>query len=220
VAKGVSSCLPDEQCTQSLFKQKILGACVMPFATMSGSKVADWRMVALDGSAGSPASVALISKVSLNTSQAVIESVPVEMKRSDVAPLDSPATDCCTHRARFEALPGEAVEHLPRAVEQVAGVSLFMFLDPCGAGDLCTDLVAVLAGPRREVWPVTEVLLTFSADLIRRAAGAFEANPRTCRDGDDDSAAWADDHLRADPPAGRRLTRGSADGQLLHDEAS
>jgi hypothetical protein len=37
------------------------------------------------------------------------------------------------------------------------------------------DLAAILAGPRRGTWPPTEVLLNFSAELTRRAAGALKA---------------------------------------------
>ena len=52
MAKGTSSGLLDERRAQSVFKHKILGTYVMPFATMTGSKSADRRVVVLDGFAG------------------------------------------------------------------------------------------------------------------------------------------------------------------------
>ncbi len=140
MAKGTSSGLLDEQRTQSVFKHKILGTYVLPFATMTGSKSTDRRVVVLDGFAGrgrypdgSPASAELILQTSLNASQAVIESVLVEKKRSDFTQLNSLVAQYRDRGVRSEALSGEVLEHLPAVVRQAEGVPLFMFLDPCGA---------------------------------------------------------------------------------------
>ncbi len=182
MAKGTSSGLLDERRAQSVFKHKILGTYVMPFATMTGSKSADRRVVVLDGFAGrgrypdgSPASAELILRTSLNATQVVIESVLVEKKRSDFTQLDTLVAQYRARGVRSEALHGEVLPHLPAVVRQAEGVPLFMFLDPCRANIPYADLASVLAGPRRVVWPSTEVLLNFSADLTRRAAGALKA---------------------------------------------
>jgi hypothetical protein len=76
---------------------------------------------------------------------------------------------------RCEALPGEVAGHLPKVLAQARDVPLFLFLDPCGANLPYEDLAAVLRGSRRQAWPPTEVLLNFSADLTRRAAGVLNA---------------------------------------------
>ena len=182
MAKGTSSGLLDEQRAQSVFKHKILGAYVMPFAEMTGSKAPNRRVVVLDGFAGrgrypngSPASAELILQTSLSTPQAVIESVLVEKKPSDFRRLAQVVAEYRAKGVLSDALPGEVVQYLPRVVEQATGVPLFMFLDPCGANIPYAVLAALLAGPRRGTWPSTEVLLNFSAELTRRAAGALRA---------------------------------------------
>lgn len=182
MATGTSSGLLDEQRAQSVFKHAILAAYVMPFAEMTGSKVPDRRVVVLDGFAGrgrypdgSPASAELILKTSMNTPQAIIESVLVEKKQSDFRLLAQVVAEYRAKGARSEALSGDVVQYLPRVVVQATGVPLFLFLDPCGANIPYADLAAILAGPRRGTWPPTEALLNFSAELTRRAAGALKA---------------------------------------------
>jgi three-Cys-motif partner protein len=182
MAKGTSSGLLDEQRAQSIFKHKILGTYVMPFAEMTGSKVPGRRVVVLDGFAGrgrypdgTPGSAELILKTSANAAQAVIESVLVERKPSDFSKLASVVAEYQARGVRAEALPGEVRKHLPFVLQRASGVPLFLFLDPCGANLPYGDLAAVLGGHRRSEWPPTEALLNFSADLTRRAAGALNA---------------------------------------------
>ena len=106
---------------------------------------------------------------------AVIESVLVEKKPSDFKRLARVVAEYRARGARSEALPGDVVQYQPKVIEHATGVPLFMFLDPCGANIPYADLAAILAGPRRGTWPPTEVLLNFSAELTRRAAGALKA---------------------------------------------
>ncbi|HET8662037.1 MAG TPA: three-Cys-motif partner protein TcmP [Micromonosporaceae bacterium] len=182
MAKGTSSGLLDEQRAQSIFKHGILDRYVMPFAEMTGSTAPGRRVVVLDGFAGrgrypdgSPGSAELFLRTSVSTPKAVIESVLVERKPSDFRRLVEVVAEYRARGVRSAALPGDVVQYLPRVVQQAAGVPLFMFLDPCGANVPYADLAAVLAGPRRDTRPPTEVLLNFSADLTRRAAGALRA---------------------------------------------
>src|SRR5947209_8830303 len=182
MARGTSSGLLDEQRTQWIFKHKIQGTYVMPFAEMTGSKVSGRRVVVLDGFAGrgrypdgTPGSAELILQTSASAAQAVIESVLVEKKPSDYKRLAEVVAEYRARGVRSEALPGEVLKHLPRVLEIATGAPLFLFLDPCGANVPCADLAALLGGPRKAGWPPTEVLLNFSADLTRRAAGALKA---------------------------------------------
>jgi len=182
MAKGTTSGLLDEQRAQSIFKHAILDRYVMPFAEMTGSRAPDRRVVVLDGFAGrgrypdgKPASAELILQTSMNTPQAVIESVLVEKKLSDFKRLAEVVAEYRARGIRSEALSGNVVKYLPQVLEQAARAPLFLFLDPCGANIPYTDLASILAGPRHGKWPPTEVLLNFSAELTRRAAGALKA---------------------------------------------
>src|SRR5690349_19984478 len=84
MAKGTAAGLLDERRTQSIFKHKMLGTYVMPFAQMTASKSDGRRPVVLDGFAGrgryedgSPASGELILRTSRNAKPAIIESILV-----------------------------------------------------------------------------------------------------------------------------------------------
>lgn len=79
------------------------------------------------------------------------------------------------YRARgihIDSHNGDCGDHLDDALQLAKGASLFVFLDPCGAVlpmDSIKDLLR-----KRGTWPRTEVLLNFSADLIRRAGGQLK----------------------------------------------
>lgn len=182
MAKGTSSGLLDQQGSQSIFKHKLLEAYVLPFAEMTGSKARDRRVVLLDGFAGrgrypdgSPGSAELILQSSSRATRANIESIFVEKRRSDFQQLAALVAEYRAHGVRAEALPNDVRLHLPLVLQQATGVPLFLFLDPCGANLPYDELTAIVHGPRRAQWPPTEVLLNFSADLTRRAAGALKA---------------------------------------------
>ena len=182
MAKGTSSGLLDEHRAQSVFKHKILSTHVMPFAEITGSRAPGRRVVVLDGFAGrgryrdgSPASAELILQTSVNANRTVIESVFVERKQSDFRRLADVVAEYRARGVRCEALSGDVLQHLPSVLRQATGVPLFLFLDPCGANIPYAELASVLNGSRRAVWPPTEVLLNFSADLTRRTAGVLNA---------------------------------------------
>jgi hypothetical protein len=60
-------------------------------------------------------------------------------------------------------------------IEAARGIPLFLFLDPCGALLPFDRLGGVVGGAHRSTRPRTEVLLNFSADFTRRAAGQLAA---------------------------------------------
>jgi three-Cys-motif partner protein len=66
----------------------------------------------------------------------------------------------------------DVVTHLPKVVEEAAGIPLFLFVDPTGVGLPFNDLVAALNRPRNaKGWPPTEALINLSYDAIRRIGG-------------------------------------------------
>ncbi|MEU4626901.1 three-Cys-motif partner protein TcmP [Actinoplanes sp. NPDC023801] len=182
VAKGTSSGLLDQQRTQSVFKHKLLEDYVLPFAEMTGSKVEGRRVVVVDGFAGrgrypdgQPGSAELMLRTAERASRAAIEPILVEKKPADFKQLAAVAMEYRARGVRAETLPDDVLQHLPLIIERASGVPLFLFLDPCGANLPYDALAAVVSGPRRPLWPATEVLLNFSADLTRRASGALKA---------------------------------------------
>ena len=151
MATGTSSGLLDEQRAQSVFKHAILAAYVMPFAEMTGSKAPGRRVVVLDGFAGrgrypdgSPASAELILKTSVNTPQALIESVLVEKKRSDFDRLVQVVAEYRARGARSEAFSGDVVQYL----SEPGGLRVGLFGKHDGSGDdeVQVDAFNVVAG--------------------------------------------------------------------------
>ena len=166
-----------------MFKHEILRQYMPIFVAMLGSYSDRKRVVVLDGFAGrgrypdgTPASAELILRAmeSLKHSRQV-SAFFVEKNEKDHQALSAVVDEYVTRGLLAKALPGVVEEHLDTAVTAANGVPLFLFLDPCGANLSFTRLEAVLVGPRRHVRPQTELLLNFSADLSRRAAGALNA---------------------------------------------
>jgi three-Cys-motif partner protein len=166
-----------------VFKHEILRRYMPPFVAMLGSYSAGKRVVVLDGFAGrgrysdgTPASAELILQAVEGLRQSrQVSAFFVERSEKDHRALSAVVDEYVVRGLLATALPGAVDEHLEAVVAAATGVPLFLFLDPCGAGLPFTQLAAVLTGPRRHVRPQTELLLNFSADLSRRAAGALNA---------------------------------------------
>ncbi|SRR6266851_4937934 len=185
MATGTSSGLLEdpEGNAQSLFKHEILHQYMRPFISMVGSASPGRRLVVLDGFAGrgryadgTPASAELILQAiqKLGGSRQVAAFF-VEKEIKDFQVLSGVVGEYRAGGLLAKALPGRVEEHLDAVITTATGVPLFLFLDPCGAGVPFDRLTAVLAGPRRPERPRTELLLNFSADLSRRAAGTLNA---------------------------------------------
>lgn len=186
MATGTSSGLLEDsnRHAQSVFKHEILRQYMVPFVAMLGSYSAGKRVVVLDGFAGrgrysdgTPASAELILQAVESLRQfRQVSAFFVEKSGKDYRMLSAVVDEYVTRGLSARALPGAVDGHLDAVVVTAAnGVPLFLFLDPCGAGLPFSQLAAVLTGPRRHVRPQTELLLNFSADLSRRAAGALKA---------------------------------------------
>ena len=184
MATGTSAGLLDSSDhAQSVFKHEILRQYMPPFVAMLGSYSAGKRVVVLDGFAGrgryadgTPASAELILQAmeSLKHSRQVAAFF-VEKSDKDHRVLSAVIGEYVARGLLAKSLLGAVEEHLSTVVAAADGVPLFLFLDPCGANLPFTRLAAVLTGPRRHIRPQTELLLNFSADLTRRAAGALNA---------------------------------------------
>ena len=166
---------------QSVFKHEILRQYMPPLVSMLGSYSAGKRVVVLDGFAGrgryldgTPASAELILQAMENLKRSrQVSAFFVEKNGKDHGALSAVVEEYVARGLLAKAMPGTVDEHLDAVVAAAAGVPLFLFLDPCGAGLPFSRLTALLTGSRRYVRPQTELLLNFSADLSRRAAGVL-----------------------------------------------
>src|ERR1022692_1655244 len=168
---------------QSVFKHEILRQYMQPVLAMLGSTSAGKRLVVLDGFAGRgryadgrPASAELILHAIENLRESrQVSAFFVEKSDEDYRTLSGVIDEYVARSLQARALPGAVDAHLDTVVGAAIGVPLFLFLDPCGAGLPFGRLASVLTGPRRAARPQTELLLNFSADLSRRAAGVLNA---------------------------------------------
>jgi three-Cys-motif partner protein len=185
VATGTSAGLLEDSSrhAQSVFKHEILRQYMPPLVAMLGSYSDRKRVVVLDGFAGrgrypdgTPASAELILQAmeSLRQSRQV-SAFFVEKSEKDYQALSAVVDEYIGRGLLAKATSGAVDGHLDAIVTAANGVPLFLFLDPCGANLPFTQLAAILTGPRRHIRPQTELLLNFSADLSRRAAGTLKA---------------------------------------------
>ena len=185
MATGTSAGLLEDpgRHAQSAFKHEILRQYMTPFVAMLGSYSAGKRVVVLDGFAGrgrypdgTPASAELILQAMETLKQSrQVSAYFVEKSAKDYRALSAVVDEYATRGLLAKALPGAVADHLSAVVTAATGVPLFLFLDPCGAGVPFTRLARLLEGPRRHLRPQSELLLNFSADLSRRAAGVLNA---------------------------------------------
>ncbi|PZG42765.1 hypothetical protein C1I98_19450 [Spongiactinospora gelatinilytica] len=192
MATGTAGGLLDDPHAQSVFKHEILRQYLPPFIAMPGSTAVGKQVVVLDGFAGrgrypdgSPGSAELILRAmrSFQNSRNVFGFF-VEKDQALYANLSGVVEEYSSQGLSARAFAGSVEDHLDIVIRQAAPSPLLLFLDPCGAGLPFDRLVQVLVGPRRAARPQTEVLLNFSADLTRRAAGVVAGEgcaPRTAR---------------------------------------
>lgn len=180
MATGTDGGLLDSPRPQSVYKHGILEQYVIRFATMTASRLSPKRAVLFDGfagrgrfstgEAGSAEHMMLAAqKVRASTT---IDLLLVEKAPQDYASLNSVANEYRDRGIKIVSHNGDCGVYLDEAVNFANGASLFLFLDPCGAVLPMDSIRAVLR--TRGTWPRTEVLLNFSADLIRRAGGQLK----------------------------------------------
>lgn len=185
MATGTEGGLLDSPKPQSIYKHGILEQYVIQFATMTASRLNPRRAVLVDGfagrgrfdtkEAGSAEYMMLAAQKAKSTT--TIDLLLVEKSPADYASLDAVANEYRTRGIRIDSYNGECGNHLGDALKLAAGASLFIFLDPCGATLPMDSIRAILQ--KRGTWPRTEVLLNFSADLIRRAGGQLKKGQLT-----------------------------------------
>jgi three-Cys-motif partner protein len=174
---GTEAGLLESPKPQSVYKHGILEQYVIRFATMTASKLTPKRSVLFDGfagrgrfdtgEAGSAEHMMLAAqKVKASTE---IDLLLVEKTLESYESLDAVAEEYRNRGIRIETHKGNCGDHLGDMLRLAWGASLFVFLDPCGAVLPMASIRDVLRN--RGTWPRTEVLLNFSADLIRRAGG-------------------------------------------------
>jgi len=177
---GTDAGLLESPRPQSIYKHAILEQYVVRFATMTASKLSSKRAVLFDGfagrgrfdtgEAGSAEHMMLAAqKVKASTK---IDLLLIEKNPRDYESLNAVADEYRARGIQIGTHNGDCGKHVNEALEAAVGASLFIFLDPCGAVLPMDSIKDILR--KRGTWPRTEVLLNFSADLIRRAGGQLK----------------------------------------------
>lgn len=177
---GTNAGLLDSPRPQSVYKHAILEQYVIRFATMTASKLKPKRAVLFDGFAGrgrfdtgEAASAEHMMLAAQKVKAATqIDLLLVEKNPKDYASLTTIADEYRARGIHIDTYKGDCGDHVADALQLAAGASLFVFLDPCGAVLPMDSIKDILS--KRGSWPRTEVLLNFSADLIRRASGQLK----------------------------------------------
>lgn len=185
MATGTEAGLLESPKPQSVYKHGILEQYVIRFATMTASKLRPKRAVLFDGfagrgrfntgEAGSAERMMIAAQKAKNST--TIDLFLVERNREDFVSLEGVADEYRNRGVHVDSRNGDCRQYLDEVGRLAAGASLFVFLDPCGAGLPMDSIKNVLR--RRGSWPRTEVLLNFNADLIRRAGGQLKKGQLT-----------------------------------------
>ncbi len=186
MAKGTAAGLLNDQQAQSVFKHALLRGYALPFSVMTASKIPGRRAVLVDGYAGrgrydddTAASAELLLQAATHArSSTQVDVVLVERRRSDYRRLSEVAVEYRRTGLSVATFHGQVQDHLAEILARAESAPLFLFLDPCGAILPFADLHRLLRRARGTRWPPTEVLLNFSADFTRRAAGVINKDLR------------------------------------------
>lgn len=180
MARGTSAGLLDAPAPQSIYKNAILDQYVIRYATMTASKLTPRRAVLFDGfagggrysdgKAGSAEHMMLAAQKARQHTQ--IDIFVVEQSKALFDRLDGVADEYRSRGIAVESRHGDCGGRLSEVLGFARGASLFLFLDPCGAVLPFDQLAPLLR--QRGAWPRTELLMNFSADLIRRAGGQYK----------------------------------------------
>jgi three-Cys-motif partner protein len=181
---GTEGGLLDSPKPQSVYKHGLLDQYVIQYATMTASKLTPKRCVLFDGFAGrgrfdtgEPGSAEHMMLAAQKRKGATqIDLLLVEKSSGDFATLDEVADEYRARGIRVVSHNDDCGNRLGDMLKLASGASLFVFLDPCGAVLPMDSIKDVLR--RRRTWPRTEVLLNFSADLVRRAGGQVKKGQR------------------------------------------
>ncbi|GAA1080738.1 three-Cys-motif partner protein TcmP [Nocardiopsis metallicus] len=178
--RGTDAGLLDSPKPQSVYKHGLLEQYIIRFATMTASGLTPKRSVLFDGFAGrgrfdsgQPGSAEhMMIAAQKAKARTQIDLLLVEQARGEYETLDKVADEYRARGIHIDSHHGDCGDRLDDALRLAAGASLFVFLDPCGAVLPMDSLKHVLY--ERGMRPATEMLLNFSADLIRRAAGQLK----------------------------------------------
>lgn len=229
MATGTEAGLLESPKPQSVYKHGILEQYVIRFATMTASKLTPKRAVLFDGfagrgrfdsgEAGSAERMMIAAQKAKNSTK--IDLFLVERNREDFVSLDKVADEYRNRGIHVDSRNGDCGQHLDEVRRLAVGASLFVFLDPCGAGLPMDSIKNVLH--KRGSWPRTEVLLNFNADLIRRAGGQLKKGQLDLggvakADSVCGGAWWRDVALRAHTASGGTSWEAAADA-VAHEYA-
>ncbi|QBI56163.1 three-Cys-motif partner protein TcmP [Streptomonospora litoralis] len=226
MSRGTDAGLLDSPKPQSVYKHGLLEQYIIRFATMTASRLTPKRSVLFDGFAGrgrfdsgEPGSAEhMMLAAQKAKARTQIDLLLMEQAQGDYETLDKVADEYRARGIHIDSHHGDCGGHLDEALRLAAGASLFMFLDPCGAVLPMDSLKHVLR--KRGTWPATEMLLNFSADLIRRAGGQLKKGQLNLGGVDKADAVcggkwWRDVALRAHETSGGQVWEPAAETVAL-----
>ncbi|MFF4589723.1 three-Cys-motif partner protein TcmP [Streptomyces sp. NPDC001388] len=214
----------------AILKHEILKQYVVPFASKVGRYAPDGRVVYLDSYAGpgryedgTPGSPALILESAARVAAfRQLDCYFVERGRKNFRALSQLVAEAQNHGLAAHALQGRAEKHLDSVLDRAQGAPFFAFLDPFGLGLSFEALTRQIFGTRTQRGasgrPVTEVLLNFNANAVRRIGGLLTSKkdvankPATLSAMDTACGGpwWRDVYLESqdNPEAVARITHG------------
>lgn len=180
MAIGTDAGLLDSPRPQSVYKHGIIEQYVQRYAVMTASRLRPKRCVLFDGfagrgrfetgEAGSAEHMMLAAQKAKASTQ--VDLLLVEKDEESYQSLTAVADEYRDRGIRVDSFNDDCASHLDDMHRLAQDASLFVLLDPCGAVLPPDQIREVLV--KRGKWPRTEVLLNFSADLIRRAGGQLK----------------------------------------------
>lgn len=162
----------------AVFKHAALRQYVTVFATMLGSKFSEVWVI--DGYAGAgeyegddetpaePGSPKIVCDIANKVSNCTVRGVFIEPDRSFAGQLRA-VVKANSAEGRHIVLEGTAEQRLGEAVAAAGNSPLLIFLDPFGVALSFSALVGAIRS--RPVGSITEVLLNFNVESVRRLGG-------------------------------------------------
>ncbi|MFF8768242.1 three-Cys-motif partner protein TcmP [Nocardiopsis dassonvillei] len=183
MATGAKGNLLTDKQAQSVYKHELLRQYMRPFIAMTGRSSQNNEVLIVDGFAGrgryddgQPGSAEFIMKAiqDLKNSRNVT-GIFIEKSRNNFATLKNVVDEYSASGLDVRAQRGAMEDHLEKVSREAFQKPLLLFVDPCGLG-LPYGVVSDFLSDRLHQNVPTEVLLNFSCDAVRRAAGLVVAN--------------------------------------------
>jgi three-Cys-motif partner protein len=165
-------------------KHRILGKYLVPFSAKVGSVSSEifcidgfaGQGIYADGSEGSPLLMAHVADEAAGWSKSIsLKLINVEARRKNFVVLTE-ATKPWVDRGIVKNLPGRFDRKMPDIMNAIGNNPAFVFLDPYGPGPIHLSYLRPLL---ERTQSITEFIINFNAEGLRRMAEFLNADPKT-----------------------------------------